>query len=215
MMTFIDEILPHAQRIQKEFNILASSIIAQAILESNWGKSRLAINGKNLFGVKGSYLGESVTMRTAEYNAKKERYYVETAFRKYPSWYDSLYDLATLYQNGVSWDRNKYKKVVGEKDYKMVAQFIQEAGYATDPDYASKLIKIIEVNDLARYDIVSYALLKFGSRGGYVEQIQRLLGVKVDGIFGVNTLTAVKTFQKEKGLVEDGIVGKDTWEKMN
>ena len=215
MMTFIDDILPHAQRIQSEFHILASIILAQAILESNWGKSRLAINGKNLFGIKGSYLGESVTMRTAEYNAKKEKYYVDTAFKKYPSWYDSLYDLAILYQNGVSWDRNKYKKVIGETDYKMVAQFIQEAGYATDPDYASKLIKIIEVNDLARYDIVTDPLLKFGSRGIYVEQIQRILGIKVDGIFGANTLTAVKAFQKEKGLVEDGIVGKETWEKMN
>jgi flagellum-specific peptidoglycan hydrolase FlgJ len=214
-MSFMDEILPHAQHIQKECKILASIILAQAILESNWGKSRLAINGKNLFGVKGTYLGESVTMRTAEYNAKKEKYYVETAFRKYPSWYDSLYDLAILYQNGVSWDRHKYKKIIGEKDYKMVAEFIQEAGYATDPDYASKLIKIIEVNDLAQYDNVSYPILKLGSRGVYVEQIQRLLGVKVDGIFGLNTLTAVKAFQKEKGLVEDGIVGKDTWEKMN
>jgi len=214
-MSFIDDILPHAQRIQRECNILASIVLAQAILESNWGKSRLAINGKNLFGVKGSYMGESVTMRTAEYNAKKERYYVDTAFRKYPSWYDSLYDLAILYQNGVSWDRHKYKKIIGEKDYKMVAKFIQEAGYATDPDYASKLIKIIEVNDLARYDLVYYPLLKFGSKGVYVEKIQQLLGVKVDGIFGVNTLTAVKAFQKDKGLVEDGIVGKDTWEKMN
>lgn len=214
-MSFMDEILPHAQRIQKEFNILASIILAQAILESNWGKSGLAINGKNLFGVKGSYLGESVTMRTAEYNGKKERYYVDTAFRKYPSWYDSLFDLALLYQNGVSWDRNKYRKIIGEKDYKMVAKYIQDAGYATDPDYSSKLIKIIKVNDLNRYDIVSYPFLKFGSRGVDVETIQRLLGVKVDGIFGLNTLTAVKAFQKEKGLVEDGIVGKDTWEKMS
>ncbi|WP_430509707.1 glucosaminidase domain-containing protein [Gottfriedia solisilvae] len=214
-MSFIDDILPHAQRIQKEFDILSSIILAQAILESSWGKSRLAKEGKNLFGIKGSYLRESVTMRTAEYNAKKEKYYVDTAFKKYPSWYDSLYDLAILYQNGVSWDRNKYKKVVGEKDYKIVAQFIQEAGYATDPDYASKLIKIIQVNNLTRYDIVSYPLLKFGSRGVNVEKIQRLLDVKVDGIFGVNTLTAVKAFQKEKGLVEDGIVGKDTWEKMS
>lgn len=198
-MSFIDEILPHAQRIQKEFNILASIILAQAILESNWGKSGLALNGKNLFGVKGSYLGESVKMRTAEYNAKKERYYVDTAFRKYPSWYDSLYDLALLYQNGVSWDRNKYRKIIGEKDYKMVAQFIQEAGYATDPDYASKLIKIIERNDLTRYDIVSNPLLKFGSRGVYVEQIQRLLGVKVDGLWSKN-VNCCKSFSKRKGL---------------
>lgn len=150
-LTFIDEIAPHAQRISKEFNILASLIIAQAIHESNWGKSGLAFKGKNLFGIKGNYKGQSVTMPTWEHvNGKDVK--VNAAFRKYPSWYESLYDLANLYKNGVSWDRNKYKKMIGETDYKKACTAVQAAGYATDPNYASKLIKTIESNNLTKYD---------------------------------------------------------------
>lgn len=141
-MNFIDEILQDTQRIQKKYHILASLIIAQAILESNWGKSGLAINGKNIFGIKGSYNGQSVFMQTTEFrveNGKKVPYQVKTAFRKYPTWYESLHDLATLYLNGVSWDRNKYKKIIGETDYMKAAKAVQSAGYATDPKYAEKL----------------------------------------------------------------------------
>ncbi len=150
-MSFIDEIAPHAQRIAKEFNILASLVIAQAIHESNWGKSGLAVKGKNLFGIKGNYKGQSITMQTWEvYNGKNVK--VNAAFRKYPSWYESLYDLANLYKNGVSWDRNKYKKITGETDYKKACASVQAAGYATDPNYATKLIKTIESNNLTKYD---------------------------------------------------------------
>lgn len=150
-MTFIDEIYPHAQRIQKEYGILASLVIAQAIHESNWGKSGLATKGKNLFGIKGSYNGESITMRTWEV-VKGEKIWIDAHFRKYPSWYESLQDLANLYKNGVSWDRNKYKAIIGEDDYKQAAKAVQEAGYATDPNYADKIIRIIEGNGLTIYD---------------------------------------------------------------
>ncbi|MBS4171953.1 glycoside hydrolase family 73 protein [Bacillus sp. FJAT-49736] len=153
-MTFISEIAPHAQRIQKEFGILASLVIAQACLESNYGKSGLAVNGKNLFGIKGAYNGQSVTMKTTEYvNGKPVK--VNASFRKYPSWYESLCDLANLYKNGVSWDRNKYKNVIGETDYKKAAKKVQSDGYATDPKYADKLIATIESNKLTQYDAVA------------------------------------------------------------
>ncbi|WP_420915962.1 glucosaminidase domain-containing protein [Niallia circulans] len=151
-MSFINEILPHAKKVGKESNILVSLILAQAIHESNWGKSGLAQKGKNLFGIKGTYNGQSVTMKTWEvYNGKSV--YVDAKFRKYPSWYESLRDLTALYENGVSWDRNKYKKVIGEKDYKAAAKAVQAAGYATDPNYAIKLIRTIEDNNLTQYDV--------------------------------------------------------------
>lgn len=158
-MSFINEILPHAKKVGKEFNILVSLILAQAIHESNWGKSGLATKGFNLFGIKGTYNGQFVTMKTWEvYNGKSV--YVDANFRKYPSWYESLKDLANLYQNGVSWDRNKYKKVICEKDYKAAAKAVQAAGYATDPDYATKLIKTIESNKLTQYDGVEEKTVK-------------------------------------------------------
>ncbi|WP_423231236.1 glucosaminidase domain-containing protein, partial [Bacillus licheniformis] len=67
MMGFIEEIAPHAQRVQKEKNILASLIIAQGVLESNWGRSGLATKGKNLFGIKGTGNDGSITLPTTEH----------------------------------------------------------------------------------------------------------------------------------------------------
>lgn len=56
--------------------------------------------------------------------------------------------------------------------------------------------------------------LRRGSRGEEVKKLQQLLGLKADGIFGVQTETAVKQFQLKHGLVADGIVGKNTWNKL-
>jgi flagellum-specific peptidoglycan hydrolase FlgJ len=153
MLDFIKSLVPHAQRIQEKYKILASLIIAQACLESNFGRSGLAQKGKNLFGIKGSYNGQSVTMRTHEYQRGK-KIWIDASFRKYPSWYESLEDLAKLYINGVSWDRNKYKPIIGETNYVMACKKVQESGYCTDPNYASKLIQIIEKYDLTKYDKV-------------------------------------------------------------
>jgi flagellum-specific peptidoglycan hydrolase FlgJ len=150
---FIKAIAPYAQRIQEKYKILASLVIAQACLESNFGISGLAQKGKNLFGIKGSYNGQSVTMRTHEF-VRGNKVWIDASFRKYPSWYESLEDLAKLYINGVSWDRNKYKPIIGETNYVMVCKKVQECGYCTDPNYASKLINIIEKYDLTKYDRV-------------------------------------------------------------
>jgi flagellum-specific peptidoglycan hydrolase FlgJ len=152
-MDFIKSIAPHAQRIQEKYRILPSLIIAQACLESDFGRSGLAQRGKNLFGIKGSYNGQSVTMRTHEYERGK-KVWIDAPFRKYPSWYESLEDLAKLYINGVSWDKNKYRSIIGETNYVMACKKVQECGYCTDPNYAFKLIQIIEKYDLTKYDKV-------------------------------------------------------------
>jgi flagellum-specific peptidoglycan hydrolase FlgJ len=153
MSNFIREIASYAQRIQEKYNILASLVIAQACLESDFGRSGLAQKAKNLFGIKGSYNGQSVTMRTHEYERGK-KVWIDAPFRKYPSWYESLEDLAKLYTNGVSWDRNKYKPIIGETNYVMACKKVQECGYCTDPNYAAKLIQIIEKYNLTQYDKV-------------------------------------------------------------
>ena len=221
MSEFIKGLVPHAQKVQKNYSILASIVISQAIHESNWGKSGLATNGKNLFGIKGSYNGQFVTMRTHEYSNGK-KIWIDAKFRKYPSWYESMEDLAKLYINGVSWDRNKYKKILGEKDYKKAANAIQSAGYATDPNYASKIIKTIESNNLTQYDAVTVLaptkstrdLIRKGDTGEKVKVIQKAVGTTGDGIFGEQTEKAVREFQSKNGLAVDGIVGPLTWAKI-
>lgn len=115
--TFINEIAPYALRIHEEFKILPSVIIAQACLESGYGTSTLAKQAKNIFGTKGDYKGESIIMQTIEY-VNGAPVQVRNKFRKYPTWEESLRDLANLYAFGTSWNRNLYTAVIGEKDFK-------------------------------------------------------------------------------------------------
>jgi LysM repeat protein len=150
-MSFISNVAPAAQKVGSQYNILPSLILAQACLESNYGKSGLAVNGNNLFGIKGKYQGQSVSMQTKEYvNGKWVT--ITSHFRKYPSWLESFEDHALLFTNGVSWDRAKYHNLIGETDYHKACENVRADGYATDPNYSSKLISIIEEYNLSQYD---------------------------------------------------------------
>ncbi|PLR72340.1 N-acetylmuramoyl-L-alanine amidase [Bacillus sp. UMB0728] len=154
-MDFINEIAPYAMKVSKESNVLASVMMAQAVLESSMGRSVLAVEGKNLFGIKGEYNGQSIEAKTTEYkleNGEHIPYSITTKFRKYPSWYESFRDLANKYVNGVSWNKFLYSAVVGEKDYRNAINIIKNAGYATDPLYVAKIIRVIEQYELTKYD---------------------------------------------------------------
>ncbi|MBC1606122.1 GW domain-containing glycosaminoglycan-binding protein [Listeria rocourtiae] len=148
---FIELLAGHAQQIQEKEGILTSITLAQAILESDWGNSGLATEGRNLFGIKGKYQNDSVMMPTKEYENDKW-VTVDAAFRKYPTWYESLDDHANLFLKGTSWDKDKYREVVEAKDHRTAANALQKSGYATDPDYANKLIELIEQRNLQAYD---------------------------------------------------------------
>ncbi|PNP87431.1 hypothetical protein BMT55_16285 [Listeria newyorkensis] len=150
---FLDKIVPDAQKLQREHGVLTSVTIAQAILESGWGKSGLTQQANNLFGIKGSYEGQSITMNTKEFFDNKWTT-IDAPFRAYPSYYESLEDHALLFVNGPSWNPNKYAGLVGEEDYKKTAQIIEDGGYATDPNYAEQLIETVETYNLAKYDQV-------------------------------------------------------------
>jgi len=159
--TFIKEIAPYAQNIQKEFNILPSVVIAQACLESGYGKSLLANQGKNIFGTKGDFKGESVIIQTIEY-VNDVPVQVWNKFRKYPSWEESLRDLANLYVKGTSWNRSLYTSVIGEKDYKKALKAIIDAGYASDPKYTEKLVNLV-YHIVKKGDSISALAKAYGS----------------------------------------------------
>ncbi|MBK2004291.1 GW domain-containing glycosaminoglycan-binding protein [Listeria ivanovii subsp. londoniensis] len=150
---FINKLAPAAQASQEKYKLLSSITLAQGILESNWGKSGLATKGNNLFGIKGKYNGQSVIMQTSEY-VNGQWIKVNAEFRKYPSWNESVTDHTLLLVNGTSWNKDLYKKVINATDYKTAATELQRAGYATDPNYASSLIRVIETYDLDKYDVV-------------------------------------------------------------
>ena len=133
--------------------VLPSITAAQAILESGWGSSELAkAPNNNLFGIKDSedWNGEIVTVPTQEY-VNGDYIKINAAFRKYASWNDSVVDHAKFFTS-TEWRKNNYRKVVNETDYRIAAQELKNAGYATDPNYPGKLIRLIEAYKLYEWD---------------------------------------------------------------
>ncbi|MFD1411418.1 glycoside hydrolase family 73 protein [Lapidilactobacillus gannanensis] len=152
--SFIDQLAPGAIDGRTKYGVLPSVSIAQGILESGWGRSDLASVANNLFGIKGSYQGQSVIVPTQEYiNGNWTT--VNAQFRKYPNWSASVEDHGNfLYVNP------RYSNLLGVKEYQTVTRLLQEDGYATAPTYAATLNQIIEENGLVKYDqsIVSASL---------------------------------------------------------
>lgn len=146
---FIDKVAPMAMANAQVSQILPSLTIAQALLESNSGNSTLTTQANALFGIKatGSWRGKVWNGRTVEYyNGQKTT--ITAGFRAYDSWTDSISDHSKLLTNN-----KRYSQVIGEKDYKKACKAIAAAGYATDPNYASKLISLIETYQLNQYDV--------------------------------------------------------------
>lgn len=146
----ISPFIKDAQKIQKETGIPASIILGQIMLESggrySGGLSGLAVQGKNLFGIKGTGTAGSVYMPTTEYQNGK--YVSVTApFRKYNSYYESMQDHAKLLSS------SRYAThLTNAKSVNEFAEGIKKGGYATDPNYVSKLLGVIDKNNLHQYD---------------------------------------------------------------
>jgi flagellum-specific peptidoglycan hydrolase FlgJ len=126
----------------KKYDIPASITLAQGILESASGTSRLAKKGKNHFGIKCTSDWTGKTMR--EDDDKKDE-----CFRKYRKAEDSFRDHSVFLA-----ERERYKFLFeyDKRDYKAWAYGLKKAGYATNPSYPELLIGIIEKHDLHRYD---------------------------------------------------------------
>ena len=151
---FIKTIAPGAVEGMKNHGICASMSIAQAILESGWGRSAI---GHNMFGIKAgpNWHGATKTVRTKEWDGKKY-ITINAAFRDYPSFSASIEDHTMfLLQN------SRYKNLIGVKDYRTACELIHRDGYATSPTYAKSLISLIETWHLSQYDAESPSGIKF------------------------------------------------------
>ena len=137
----------------QKLNILPSVTIAQAILESNWGKSSLAREACNLFGIKASkdWAGEVYKKQTKEQKPTGEVYTITADFRKYKTYLESIKDHDEFFVS-TPWRVQNYKKVLEAKNYKTQALALRECGYATDLNYGTKLIQLIERLGLQQYD---------------------------------------------------------------
>nr|WP_313469903.1 glycoside hydrolase family 73 protein [Carnobacterium sp.] len=148
---FIERTADYAQILEEKYAILPSVSIAQAILESDWGRSELSLKNNNFFGIKGSDPDQTVVMNTKEF-VDGQWIEVEAPFRKYTSWQESMDDHAKLFVEGTTWNPDQYAAVLAAKDYKEAAHALEASGYATDPDYPEKLISLIEEFNLNQYD---------------------------------------------------------------
>ncbi|EJF00547.1 lysozyme [Liquorilactobacillus mali] len=150
---FITAILPIAQEQQKQYRILTSITLAQAALESDWGQSQLAAQYHNLFGVKSS-AANAKALTTKEY-VNGQWITVTADFAVYTSWTESIEAHTRLFVQGTAWDSQHYQTVLDAGNYKEAAQALQTKGYATDPNYATKLISLIQTYKLNKYDTLS------------------------------------------------------------
>ena len=151
---FLRNIIPAAQNVARGKDIYTSVMIAQAALESGWGTSALSkAPNHNLFGVKGSYNGQSVNMQTLEDSGGQNYYSIQANFRKYPSYQESLEDYADKIVNGISGAPLFYSGAWKSKtnSYQDATAYLT-GRYATDTAYASKLNRIIEQFGLTKYD---------------------------------------------------------------
>lgn len=152
---FINSISNYAVSVAGENKLYASVMIAQAALESAWGTSILAYNPNfNLFGIKGSYNGQTFYKYTKEYNSKDGWITIKAGFKKYPSYAESLVDYADKLRNGPSTMSKDYYKGTWKENaatYQDATKWLT-GRYATDPEYNTKLNSIISRYNLTRFD---------------------------------------------------------------
>ncbi|MBI4292043.1 MAG: flagellar assembly peptidoglycan hydrolase FlgJ [Betaproteobacteria bacterium] len=145
MREFVDKIGPHALAASRETGIPARFIVAQAALESGWGRSEIrAADGApsyNLFGIKAGrgWSGNTVDTATTEYvNGAMVK--TTEKFRAYGSYAEAFQDYARLLRSS-----GRYSEALasGDDPFKF-AQGLQKGGYATDPRYAEKIARVIQ-----------------------------------------------------------------------
>jgi hypothetical protein len=153
---------------QKKNGILASVSLAQFILESGYGKSELAQNANNCFGMKKSLSGNTwsgsswdgtsvYTKQTKEQNADGSYETITADFRKYACVEDSIADHSAYLLGAKNGRALRYKGIKGMTDYKAVAQLVKDGGYATSLTYVENLCGIIEKWNLTQYDVAEKA----------------------------------------------------------
>ncbi|RNF52356.1 flagellar assembly peptidoglycan hydrolase FlgJ [Marinomonas hwangdonensis] len=141
---FVDRLWPHAQQAGEKLGVNPKAVLAQAALETGWGKYPIAKEDGsasfNLFGIKADnrWDGERAVVNTLEFRdgvAKREK----AAFRAYDSFAQSFDDYAQFLSSS-----ERYKDALQSgNDASMFAASLQRGGYATDPNYANKIDNIL------------------------------------------------------------------------
>lgn len=145
---FIEQIGKAAVKYYPQYKILPSLTVAQAILESNWGRSGLSVDCHNYFGMKWV---EGCGCDYKTYSTREQRsdgvyYTIQARFRKYPSLEAGIKG----YYDFLQYPR--YKNLKGVTNYKDACKLIRLDGWATSLTYTNNLIKLIETYNLTKFD---------------------------------------------------------------
>ena len=237
---FIESIAYYVQQYAPKYGIkVHSPIIAQAILESGWGESKLAYQYHNYFGLTCGigWTGKSVNMATWEEYTPGVKTNITQNFRVY----DSMAAGVEGYFVFIQYPR--YKNLKGVTDPRAYVERIKADGYATASNYVSAVMNIITGYNLEQYDRktveapanetpaptterASYNFtvkeVRKGDSGKSVALMQKCLRglgyngkdgrlVTVDASAGTNTIFALKEFQRRAGVTVDGICSEKSW----
>lgn len=209
--SFVRKIGEPARKIGQEHDLYASVMIAQAILESASGQSGLAkAPNYNLFGIKGTHNGKSVSMATEEDLGNSTMYATQSGFRVYENYEDCFEDYAKLLKEGISGNSDFYAGVwkTNAKTYQEATNFLT-GRYATDTSYNQKLNGLIETYDLTDYDkelqgpVISSAGYKvpvanytisspYGNRGGEFHRGLDMAAAQGEPIHATKSGTVIK-----------------------
>jgi flagellar protein FlgJ len=145
---FLTKMKPYAEKAAAELNVGTDVLLAQAALETGWGKHLIhdtqGNNTFNIFNIKAtSWQGKSVAVNTLE-NKQGVTQQERANFRQYDGYAQSFADYVALIKNSA---RYKNALAAGD-DSKAYAEALQKAGYATDPDYANKIKSLLNSDSI-------------------------------------------------------------------
>lgn len=231
---FIQSIAYYVQKYAPQYGIkVHSPIIAQAILESGWGESKLAATYHNYFGLTcgTGWTGKSVNMATWEEYTPGVKTNITQNFRVY----DNMADGVKGYFDFIQYPR--YANLKGVTNPRTYVENIKADGYATASNYVSAVMNIVNGYNLTQYDtstvdtpkVTDPAYYTFkvqevrpGSTGKSVALMQKCLrglgykgkngkALTIDADAGTQTVYALKSFQKKAGITVDGICAEKSW----
>ena len=213
--TFLNTATRQAQKVAKKYGLYPSVMIAQAIVESNWGQSGLAVNANNLFGMKAddSWPGATYSAKTREEDKNGKSYYITAKFRKYNTYQESFDDNGKKLRLGVSWQPDRYQGAWLENASSYADATKALTGtYATANNYNTILNSRITAYNLTQYDPTisnaskSYVVKKAGAT--YAWPTDHSVSAKTSSVNKGDAVTVTKTITFYNGKKRMYISGK-------
>jgi flagellum-specific peptidoglycan hydrolase FlgJ len=199
ILAYINTYKTVAQTNMKKYGIPASIILGQALLESGSGTGNLCVQANNHFGIKCNKDWSGASVR---YDDDA----VDECFRKYNNPLDSFRD-HSLFLSG----KTRYASLfnLGKTDYKTWAEGLKEAGYATDPQYPTKLITLIEKYQLYKYDIGEGNVLAeaVSKKSAMPSESDRHLVAKGDTLYSISKKydISIEDLKKQNNIFDNAI----------